>query len=376
MTPRLPSADNGHDHSYKLLFSHPEMIADLLRGYVHQPWIEHLDFASLERADGRYVTSDLREREDDLIWRLRWSGDERGRWLYVYLLLEFQSTPDTFMALRVMTYLGLLYQDLIRAGQLTADGKLPPVLPLVLYNGERPWRAGTEIAELIDTVPGGLETFRPTLRYLLLDESRYADDALPSARNLVAGLFGLENSRTPQDVRQVLGRLIDWLAAPQQLQLRRHFAVWLKRVLLPSRMRGINFGELNDLQEIDNMLAERVKDWTRDWREQGIEEGRRQGLQEGRQEGRETGRQEGRQEGWREGRQEGRQEGRREGRREGKEEGIQDGERAVLIRQLTRRFGPLDEAILQRLNDADRTKLEAWADNILDAPTLEAVFRR
>jgi hypothetical protein len=40
-----------------------------------------------------------------------------------------------------MTYLGLLYQDLLKAGQLTQQGKLSPLLPLVLYNGERPWYA-------------------------------------------------------------------------------------------------------------------------------------------------------------------------------------------------------------------------------------------
>jgi predicted transposase YdaD len=325
-----------HDHSYKLLFSHPEMIADLLRGYVRQPWVERLDFASLERADGHYVTADLREREDDLIWRVRWVGDDDdGHWLYVYLLLEFQSTPDTFMALRVMTYLGLLYQDLAKAGHLGQDGRLPPVLPLVLYNGERPWRAATDIGELIASIPGGLDAFRPALRYLLLDESRHADDALPSTRNLVAGLFGLENSRTPDDVRRVLGQLLVWLAEPEQLSLRRHFAVWLKRVLLPSRMRGINFDQVNDLQEIDNMLAERVKDWTRDWKEQGLEEGRK----------------------------------------EGREEGREEGERAVLARQLTRRFGPLDEATRQRLDAAGSVELERWADNILDAASLDAVFR-
>ncbi|MBE7376790.1 Rpn family recombination-promoting nuclease/putative transposase, partial [Pseudomonas lopnurensis] len=82
---------NRHDHSYKLLFSHPEMVADLLRGYVQQSWVEHLDFASLERADGHYVTEDLRGREDDLVWRVKWADSDR--WLYIYLLLEFQSTP-------------------------------------------------------------------------------------------------------------------------------------------------------------------------------------------------------------------------------------------------------------------------------------------
>jgi hypothetical protein len=38
-----------HDHSYKLLFSNPEMVEDLLRGFVHEDWVEEVDFASLER---------------------------------------------------------------------------------------------------------------------------------------------------------------------------------------------------------------------------------------------------------------------------------------------------------------------------------------
>jgi hypothetical protein len=59
--------------------------------------------------------------------------------------------------------MGLLYQDLIRSGQLTASGQLSPVLPLVLYNGVRRWQAPEEVAELVATVPGGLERFRGVL---------------------------------------------------------------------------------------------------------------------------------------------------------------------------------------------------------------------
>ncbi|HWK55389.1 MAG TPA: DUF4351 domain-containing protein [Hyphomicrobiales bacterium] len=162
----------------------------------------------------------------------------------------------------------------------------------------------------------------------MVDESRYADDPLPGTRNLVAALFGLENSRSPADMRRVLVRLIDWLGEPRQTALRRHFVVWLKRVLLPSRMDGLHFSQVNDLQEIDSMLAERVKDWTKDWVERGIEQGR------------------------------------------------VAGELAVLTRQLTRRFGPLDEATMQRLQQASSANLECWADSILDARTLEEVFIR
>lgn len=132
-----------HDASYKLLYSHPVMVADLLRGFVLGDWVNELDMATLKKLSGSYISDDLRDREDDLIWRVRFGQD----WLYVYLLLEFQSTVDAWMAVRIQTYVGLLYQDLIRTDRLTEDRQLPPVLPIVLYNGEPLWTAPADIAE-------------------------------------------------------------------------------------------------------------------------------------------------------------------------------------------------------------------------------------
>jgi hypothetical protein len=84
--------------------------------------------------------------------------------------------------------------DLTSLGeQLTASGQLPPVLPLVLYNGVRRWQAPEEVAELVATVPGDLERYRPCLRYFLLDEGRFTEDDLAPLRDLAAALFRLEN---------------------------------------------------------------------------------------------------------------------------------------------------------------------------------------
>src|SRR6202012_2622766 len=113
-----------------------------------------------------YVTPPMSTRESAVVWRLRWKGGRHV--LYVYLLMEFQSTVDSSMALRMMVYVGLLYQDLLKRGEITPSGKLPPILPLVLYNGHALWGAAREIAELIEEVPGGLEKYRPQLRYCLL----------------------------------------------------------------------------------------------------------------------------------------------------------------------------------------------------------------
>ncbi len=278
-----------HDASYKDLFSHPEMVADLLTGFVPEPWVQELDLGTLEKVSGSYVSDDLRTREDDLVWRVRL----REGWLYVYLLLEFQSSVDTYMAVRLLTYVGLLYQDLIRRREVGPAGLLPPVVPIVLYNGLARWRAAVDVAGLVVAGPGGLAAYRPQLRYLLIDEGAVPAEALPETRNLVAALFRLEHSRQPEDVRRVVERLIEWLARPEQVSLRRAFTVWLRRVLLPVRLRGAHVPEVSDLQEVRSMLAERVIEWTLDWKQQGIEEGRREGLQQGLQEGLQQGLQQG-----------------------------------------------------------------------------------
>jgi predicted transposase YdaD len=146
-----------HDNSYKLLFSHAEMVRDLLLGFVKEEWVRDLDFQTLEKVGSSYVSDDIRDRHDDIVWRVKWGKD----WLYVYLLLEFQSTIDVYMPVRILTYVGLLYQDLIRTKQLPSSGKLPPVLPVVLYNGKRRWNASIEMSDLIQQVSGGLERIGP-----------------------------------------------------------------------------------------------------------------------------------------------------------------------------------------------------------------------
>jgi len=271
----------------------------------------------------------------------------RESWLYLYLLLEFQSTVDPFMAVRILVYVGLLYQDLIKSKQVSSGQPLPPVLPLVLYNGEPRWRAALTIEELIEDAPRGLDAYRPRMRYLLLDEGACDGEALESVRNLAAALFRMENSREPQDLRRVVECLMEWLGAEEQSSLRRAFTVWIKRVLLPGKLPGLELPEVQSLQEVRSMLAERVKSWTEEWKRQGLDEGRREGLDEGRREGLD------------------------EGRREGRQEGISH----LLRRQMEKRFGVLPEEIIDLLAKASPAELEQWGENLLDAPSLEEVFR-
>jgi hypothetical protein len=173
---------------------------------------------------------------------VRWSDG----WLYIYLLVEFQSTVYRYMAVRIATYESLLYDGLIRSRQLTPEGRLPPVVPIVLYNGRSPWTAPHDLAELIVEAPGGLAAYRPRRPYLLIDEGHYGERRLARMQNLVAALFRLEQSRSPAQLQRVLAVLITWLRDPEQESLRRAFTVWLKRVLLPARLPAVAIPEVQD----------------------------------------------------------------------------------------------------------------------------------
>jgi len=322
-----------YDNSYKLLFSHAAMVEDLLRGFVREAWVDELDFSTLEKVNGSYVSDDLRGRADDVVWRVRWGKE----WLYVYLLLEFQSRVDPWMALRIMTYVGLLYQDLVKGGQFLVAGNrrlLPPVLPVVLYNGDACWTAATDMEKLVQQVPGGLGRYCPRLRYMLLSEREYRDEDLEPLRNLVAALFRLENSRTPQNLLDVVTRLLEWLSDPQQDSLRRAFTVWFRRVLFPTRLDDEEQPSLEELTEVKSMLAARVKEWNQQSLEKGLQKGRREGLQKGRREG----------------------------------------AAQLLIRLLELKFGPLSDDIKHRVREAEEEQVQLWSERILSAQRLGDVF--
>ena len=61
-------------------------------------------------------------------------------------------------------------------------------------------------------------------------------------------------------------------------------------------------------------------------------------------------------------------------REEGMRRGRIDGERAVLERLLRRRFGPLSPEVAATLAEAAGSDIEAWAEKVLDADTLDDVF--
>ncbi len=321
---------NDHDTGRRWLFSDPQMVADLIRGFIREPWVEDLDLETLELVSGSFVSETFQRRENDVIWRVKF----RGRWLYVYLLLEFQSTVDRLMALRLMVYVGLLYQQLVDEKKVGSGEALPPVLPIVLYNGKAPWRAPLDVAELIADCPEELAAYRPSMRYFLLEERAQDPDELAGMANLAAVVFRLEKCETPEEVRQAGAVLREWCDDLAHRESSLRIVRWVLH-FFKKRSGGEQLTEeLAEIRDCEAMLEERIKEWEKELVEKGVQEGIKKGIAEG----------------------------------------LEQGEAEVLIRLLDRKFGEIPPEYRQRIDDADSEQLLLWAERILTAESIGDVF--
>ena len=63
-----------------------------------------------------------------------------------------------------------------------------------------------------------------------------------------------------------------------------------------------------------------------------------------------------------------------QGLERGIEQGIGQGQGLLLQKQLSKRFGALPHALLQKINEGTAPQIEVWGERVLYAATLEEVF--
>ena len=314
-----------HDALYHRLFSQPAMVAQLLREFVVEPWVADLDLDAMQRVNGKFHAPRGARRDSDVIWRipLKTGGDA-----YLLLLLEFQSTPDRWMALRMMVYVGLLWQHLVKEKRLTPDGRLPPVFPVVLYNGDPRWTMPLNVTPLIGLPKDSpLWRWQPDMHYHVVDEGAFADADLASRDTLAALLFRLENAREPEQIEALVDAAIDWFRRHDGFEtLRELFATLAHRVVAMTEGTTPGIRVAENLLEVKTMLANRPAEWKQRWTQEGRQEGRREGAAE------------------------------------------------VLTDLLERRFGALPDTVKDRIAAADARALREWSLRLLDARSIDEVL--
>jgi len=275
-----------HDTGYKELFSYPEFVQQLIEGFAPAEMAELMDFSTLKNHSGNYITPLFEEKFEDVVWSVEvtWQGITQD--VFLYILLEFQSRVDRTMPIRLMHYVACFYDHLLKNGTTTPHKGLPPVLPIVLYNGSERWTARQDIYDMVHPEPPAfLQVYQPHLRYYLVDEGRYTDEELNLRQTPLSGVFSIENaSMDRKGLQQAVDRIVAIIQAdPHKERIDKIITRWLKRHL--QRLGAeVNLDQLNSLVEDKDMLAENLENWAKQERQ----EERRKVLQEAEQRVREA----------------------------------------------------------------------------------------
>lgn len=279
-----------HDRGYQLLFSNPVIFRQLLETFVDAPWVRELDFSRCEKLNKSFISKEYEKRESDLIYKVYW----RGQSAYIVVLIEFQSTVQRFMAVRVWRYLAEFYTDWIETQRPGMDAQLPPIFPIVLYNGDETWTAPENIADLIQHNELFGE-FAIHFKYFKLVENEFTVEKLLRIRNIVSTLF-LAEIHYDRD-----------LLLNELLLLFRHedraavslFINWFKQLYRHGRLDEQDYREFETCYHNEAEVNMLIKSLYKD-RDETFQQGKLAGLLEGQQQGKLEGKIEGKIEGQRE----------------------------------------------------------------------------
>ncbi|MPQ43547.1 Rpn family recombination-promoting nuclease/putative transposase [Clostridium tarantellae] len=183
--------NNIHDKSYKDLYSNSEVFLDLVKGMLKAPWAKDLKSEDLILTDKSYIASDYEEQESDIVYRATINGTE----VIFYILLEFQSSIDYRMPLRLLFYICEILREYSKNQKhkpYNKNLKIPAVIPIVLYNGKIPWDVPTNFKDIIynsDIFGNNIIDFK----YDLFDvNNKFSKEDLLKSKSMTSAIFLLD----------------------------------------------------------------------------------------------------------------------------------------------------------------------------------------
>jgi predicted transposase YdaD len=279
-----------HDIGYKNLFSVNALFRQLIEGYIEGDWKSLLNFEKALKIETEFILPDFAKKDADVVYRVPLKYEEKA--LYLCVLIENQSTVDPIMAFRILLYVASIWNDFYKNSdekeRLRKSYRFPPVLPIVVYNGERKWTAATELKELVSAG----EVFKewiPNVRYHFINAGGMKEEELDKRNNGLSAVFLMEKPiESYKELEDRLEKVREYLKNDPNQEVLEAVLKWL----------FWNFGEeisnekLDDIaqewenthlkqKEIDTMLKTNIQKYKQGIKQEGIKEGELKGLRLG-----------------------------------------------------------------------------------------------
>ena len=276
------------DRSIRWLLQDKENVQGLVE-IIAGELAEHIDFSQLQLQNRSFLSKTLREHESDMLFSVPFKNGSETDELLIYILIEHQSTVDVSMGFRLLFYMMQIWetqrQEWLQENLPKGEWRLRPIIPIVLYSGDRRWHVPLSITAIMD-IPEALTGFVPEFETLFLSVKETETDTLTKTDHPFGSLLAvLHNEKA--DKETLMNSLIEAIAhfntldpehSEQRLRAIRYLVL-----LITNRRSSDEHRELIELvqQHTDEMEVETMAKTMADvMREQGIAEGIEQGIEQ------------------------------------------------------------------------------------------------
>jgi predicted transposase/invertase (TIGR01784 family) len=272
-----------HDKLVKSTFSDSDNARAFLKANIPRKLARRIDWNSLTLVSGSFIDPEFAATSSDLLFTAKIDGQPA----FLYILFEHQNQEDPLIGLRLLTYMVRIWNDYLRNNP--GATKLPPILPLVLAQDNKPWKTSTRFADLIDIPEGAGEEIKkhiPDFEFQLVELFRMPFEKILGTPMGILTLRALKAEK--------LQALLDDMVWDESLLIQLPSASFemLMRYILDRDLDKPAFRRR--LKTLRNpKLSKNAMSLAEQYRQEGIRKGRQQGRQEGHQEGRQEGHQEG-----------------------------------------------------------------------------------
>jgi predicted transposase/invertase (TIGR01784 family) len=345
----MSSVTNPHDYVFRQTFGQPEVAAGYFRHNLPEELLKHIDLETLERTPDTFVDPELHPSASDLLYIVDWLPDRNSvakdsgptggkKKLFLYLLLEHKSYADPMTVFQVLRYMVRIWEK--HCTEHPKAVKLPPVYPMIIYHGARPWGHPVNFHSLFTVQEPALLSHLPEFSPVLQDFSRLDDRDIRggvSARTVLLILKHVFHDDLREQLPEILAQAGEMLENENGREI-----IFTLLYYLTEGTGKLDEETLGTVLEDSVHGGDIMQSFLKKYYNQGLEQGVQQGIQQGVQ--------------------------------QGIQQGVMQGEQRVLSRLLTKRFGELPEWAEQMLKEASGGMLEVWSERILTAVNLEDVF--
>jgi predicted transposase/invertase (TIGR01784 family) len=262
---------NPHDRYFKKTFENIEVAKDYLINYVPQNITKLVNINKLSHEKESFIDKDLEGLYTDVLFKT----DINGREGYIYFLIEHKSYVTKMVGIQLMIYIAKIWQRKMK------KGKLPLVIPLVVYHGEKEWNVKTDLISLIDgieTLPPEIKNYIPDFKYIINDLSVLNDDQIKG--NVILQIFIKVVQSIYKGEEEFLKTVEEVSVALEHLEQKdkaiEYFIVFLKYIV--NAKQDVSKGKV--FKTIENVSPER-SDVILTIAEQLINEGMEKGIEKG-----------------------------------------------------------------------------------------------